>query len=43
MLVMCVVRHSVTRAVIEDINAYIVVNALISVMCVIGRSFNGSI
>jgi len=37
-LVMCVVRHSVIRAVLYHINAHILVNALIRVMCVIRHS-----
>jgi len=37
-LVMCVIRHSVNRAVLKDINVYIVVSALIIVVCVISHS-----
>jgi len=37
-LVMCVIRHSVKRAILYHINAYIVVIALILVMCVIRHS-----
>jgi len=36
--VMCVLRHFVTSAVLEDINKYIVVSILIAVMCVIRHS-----
>jgi hypothetical protein len=33
-----VIRNSVNRAVLQDINAYIVVNVLIRVMCVVRHS-----
>jgi hypothetical protein len=39
-LVKCVIRHSVNRAVLQGIYAYIVVIALIPVKCVIKHSFN---
>ena len=39
-LVTCVIRHSVIRAVLKGINAYIVVSAHILVMCVIRHSVN---
>jgi len=36
--VKCVIRHSVTRAVLQDINEHIVVSDLIPVMCVLRHS-----
>jgi len=36
--VLYVIRHSVTRAVLQGISAFIVVSALILVMCVIRHS-----
>jgi len=37
-LVICVIRHSVKRAVLKHINAYIVVSVHICVKCVIRHS-----
>ena len=37
-LVMYVIRQSVTRAILKNIIAYIVINAVILVMCVIRQS-----
>jgi len=42
-LVMCVIRHSVKRAVCYDINVYIMVSALIVVMFVIRHSVTRAI
>jgi len=42
MLVMCVIKHSVRRAILEDIKAYIAVSALMPVQCVIGDSVIGA-
>jgi len=42
-LVMCVIRHSIRRVILEPINAYILASVLILVMCVISNSIKRSI
>ena len=41
--VMFVIRHSVERAVLRDINACIVVSSLMCVMCVLRHSVNRAV
>jgi len=42
-LVMCVIRHSLKRAVFYIINIYIAVSVLMSVMCVIWHSVDATL
>jgi len=43
MFVKCVIRHSVDRAILQDINEHIVMSALIFVKCVIRHSVNRAV